>query len=67
MAYTFKNSKSVTYYLHSKKALLRGGERQIFYFGKEMKDNAIDKIPDGYEVKESERTGLPVLKKAEKK
>jgi hypothetical protein len=63
MAYTFNNSKGVTYYLHSKKAQLRGGERQIFYFSKEEKENAVDKIPDGYEVKESERTGLPVLKK----
>lgn len=63
MAYTFKNSKGVTYYLHSKNALLRGGERKIFYFSKTEKENTIDKIPDGYEIKESERTGLPVLKK----
>jgi hypothetical protein len=64
MAYTFKNSRGVTYYLHTKKALLRGGERQIYYFSKEQKENATDQIPDGYEIKESERTGLPVLKKS---
>ncbi|MBA3900787.1 MAG: hypothetical protein H0X62_11360 [Bacteroidetes bacterium] len=64
MAYSYKNSRGQTYYLHSRKAG-RGGSsnRDLFYFGKEQKENAIDKLPEGYEVIESERTGLPILRK----
>jgi hypothetical protein len=64
MAYSYKNSKGQTYYLHSKKAG-RGGtsNRDLYYFAKEAKENALDDIPKGYLVVESERTGLPILKK----
>jgi hypothetical protein len=64
MAYSYKNSRGQTYYLHSRKAG-RGGtsNRDLFYFGKEAKENALDKMPEGYEVVESERTGLPILRK----
>jgi hypothetical protein len=65
MAYSYKNSRGQTYYLHSRKAG-RGGssDRDLFYFAKEAKDNSLDKLPEGYEVVESERTGLPILKKS---
>lgn len=66
MAYTYKNSREQTYYLHSRKSG-RGGTGQIYFFAKEEKDNPMDKLPEGYEVKEIERTGLPVLKKKDKK
>jgi hypothetical protein len=64
MAYSYKNSRGQTYYLHSRKAG-RGGtsNRDLFYFAKEAKENALDKMPEGYEVVESERTGLPILRK----
>ena len=62
MAYTYKNSRGQTYYLHSRKSG-RGGNGQIYFFAKEEKDDTMDKLPEGYEVKEIERTGLPVLKK----
>jgi len=47
---------------------LRGGRKQqIYYFAREVKDAALDDMPDGYEVTENKRTGLPMLKKALKK
>ncbi|MDQ3190922.1 MAG: hypothetical protein M3Q58_04945 [Bacteroidota bacterium] len=65
MAYSYKNSREQTYYLHSRKAG-RGGtsNRDLFYFAKEPRENALDKLPEGYEVMESERTGLPILRKS---
>lgn len=65
MAYSYTNSKGQTYYLHSREVTLRGGNRQqtIYYFAKQAGSGAIDELPGGFEVKESERTGLPVLKR----
>jgi hypothetical protein len=63
MAYQYKNSKGNTYHLHSRTTQLRNGrEQRIFFFAKEVKDGAIDNVPDGYEVKETQN-GLPVLRK----
>ncbi len=64
MAYSHKNSKGVTYYLHSSKTTLkRGKEQTLYYFAKEVKAGALDAVPAGYSVSES-KNGLPVLKKA---
>ncbi len=60
--FSHRNSKGVEYWLHSKDVKLRGGRMQrIFFFSKDP-TNSIDK-PEGYEVVESNRTGLPLLKK----
>ena len=65
MAYSVTNSKGQTYYLHGKMVTLRGGRKQqIYYFAREVKDAALDDMPDGYQVTENKRTGLPMLKKA---
>jgi len=65
MAYSYTNKKGVKYYLHKKDVTLRGGRKQtIYYFARDVRDEAIDKVPDGYKVMETERTGMPVLKKA---
>lgn len=66
MAYTVQSKKSgQTYILHSKDVTLRGGRRQtIYYFAREEKDGAMDELPNGYEVMENSRTGLPMLRKA---
>lgn len=65
MAFAYTNKKGTTYYLHAKEVTLKGGRQQvIYYFGKEAKSNAIDAIPEGRKVTESERTGLPILSKA---
>ena len=64
MAYSHKNSKGVTYYLHSRMTTLKGGRSQrIFFFAKDIKDGALDSVPDGYQVAET-KNGLLVLKKA---
>lgn len=64
MAYSHKNSKGNTYFLHSRKTILKGGREQtIYFFAKEVKDGALDAVPAGYVVSET-KNGLPVLKKA---
>ncbi len=68
MAYAHTNSKGQTYYLHSKDVILRGGREQtIYYFAKEVKDGALDEVPEGRVIVENKRTGLPLLKRADKK
>ncbi len=66
MAYSVKSSKSgETYYLHMRNVTLRGGRKQtIYFFGRQVKDGAMDALPEGYVVMENDRTGLPMLKKA---
>jgi len=68
MAYSVQSKKTgETYYLHSKDVTLRGGRKQtIYYFARQAKENAMDDLPDGYAVMENSRTGLPMLKKADK-
>lgn len=68
MAYEVTSKKSgQTYILHSKDVTLRGGRQQtIYYFAREEKDGALDELPDGYEVMENSRTGLPMLRKIRK-
>lgn len=69
MAHSHKNSKGQTYFLHGKMVTLRGGRKQqIYYFARKEKPvDALDSIPAGYEVVENKRTGLPMLRKADKK
>jgi hypothetical protein len=63
MAYTFTNSKGVTYILHSKTSTTSTGkQRTLYYFSKEQKEGALDAVPAGYQVSET-KNGLPVLKK----
>ncbi len=64
MAFSHVNSKGQTYYLHMRDVTLKGGRVQrIYFFGREVKDGAIDALPEGYIVVENPRTGLPILKK----
>jgi hypothetical protein len=65
MAYSYTNSKGNTYYLHSREVNLKGGKKvQIYWFAKkEDPSRAVDSLPAGYEVVESKRTALPLLKK----
>lgn len=64
MAYSYKNSKGVVYYLHSSKTTLKSGKEQtLYFFSKEVKPTgSLDAVPAGYTVSES-KNGLPVLKK----
>lgn len=53
------------YTLYTKEVTLRGGRKQkIYFFSKKKPENAIPcSLPEGYEVKVNEKTGLPFLKK----
>ena len=64
MAFSFTNSKDRTYFLHQRTTTLKSGRTQtLYFFAKEVKEGALDAVPDGYVVSES-KNGLPVLKKA---
>ena len=63
MAFSYKNSRGTTYYLHSTtRALTSGKEQTLYFFAKTEKAGALNAVPAGYEVSES-KNGLPVLKK----
>ena len=66
MPYSVKSVKSgKSYFLHSQRVTLRGNgkEQTIFYFAGSPRTNAMTALPAGYQVIESQRTGLPILKK----
>lgn len=66
-AYSYTNSKGQTYYLHSKDVTLKNGRVQtIYYFARDVRPEALEEVPAGYKVVETKRTGMPVLKKADK-
>ncbi|MGD9129873.1 MAG: hypothetical protein PVJ09_05295 [Candidatus Woesebacteria bacterium] len=67
-AYSYTNSKGVTYYLHTREVTLKNGRVQrIYFFARDIRDGALEEVPAGYMVVETKRTGMPVLKKTEKK
>ena len=63
-AFTHDNSKGTTYHLNCKDVTLKstGRVQRIYFFSKDSRSTACDK-PDGYNVKENSRTGLPFLTK----
>lgn len=65
MPYSVQSKKSgKTYILHERRQQLKGGQVvTLYYFAGEAKDGAIDALPEGYEVSENTKTGLPLLKK----
>jgi hypothetical protein len=64
MAFTQTNSKGVTYYLNSKEVKLRGGQVQrIYYFSRDQRPEAVDKLPDGMTVSENKKNGFMTLKR----
>ena len=53
-----------TYFLHSRQQTLKGGAVvTLYYFASLAGAGAMEALPQGYEVTENERTGLPLLKK----
>lgn len=58
MGFSYTNKKGVTYWLHEKEG--KGGAK-LFYFSKNP-ENSVD-LPEGFEVVENEKTGLPIIKK----
>lgn len=65
MAFTVSSKKSgKTYHLHHRRQKLRGGQEvSLYYFAGTVGEGALDALPDGYEVSENEKTGLPLLRK----
>ena len=65
MAFSYKNAKGVTYYLHGKKVTLKNGRmQQVYFFARDVRAEALNDVPAGYMVVETKRTGMPVLKKS---
>jgi hypothetical protein len=66
-AYSYTNKKGQTYYLHTRDVTLKNGRQQtIYFFARDIRDGALEAVPAGYEVVETQRTGMPVLKKSVK-
>jgi hypothetical protein len=66
-AYAYTNAKGQTYYLHTKQVTLKNGRVQtIYYFARDIRPEAIEEVPEGYEVMETKRTNMPVLRKIKK-
>ena len=65
MSFSVQSKKSgKTYFLHQRLQELKGGQKvTLYYFAGEAKEGAIDALPEGYEVSENTKTGLPLLKK----
>ncbi len=68
MAYSVQSKKSgKTYILHARKQVLKGGQQvTLYFFAGEAKEGVLDALPEGYEVSENEKTGLPLLRKIRK-
>ena len=59
----FTNSRGKTYYLHGRMTnLIGGGERMIYFFSGDIKEGALESLPEGFSITET-KSGLPVLKK----
>lgn len=64
MAYSYTNSKGQTYYLHFRIGSGRSKKGELYFFSRSSEgDDVMKDLPKGYEVRESERSGLPVLRK----
>jgi hypothetical protein len=66
-AFEYTNAKGQTYYLHTKDVTLKNGRVQrIYFFARDVRDGSLPEVPAGYQVVETKRTNMPVLKKADK-
>ncbi len=68
MSYSVISKKSgKTYFLHARNQKLKGGQQvMLYYFAGVASEGAMDGLPEGYEVSENTKTGLPLLKKIRK-
>ncbi|MDQ3008704.1 MAG: hypothetical protein M3Q81_03835 [bacterium] len=64
-AFSYTNKKGQTYLLHTRQVTLKNGRVQtIYFFAREEREGSLPAVPAGYEVVETQRTGMPVLKKS---
>ncbi len=63
-AFSYTNKKGQTYYLHTRQVTLKNGRVQtIYFFARDIRSGALPQVPAAYQVMETQRTGMPVLKK----
>jgi len=64
MAYSHKNKKGVTYYLHANERATKTGKvTKLYFFSRDVRpEKAVDELPEGRRVEET-ATGMLVLKK----
>jgi hypothetical protein len=63
--FSYTNSKGKQYYLNMKEVNLKSGRKQtIYFFSLDQRETGIEAVPAGYELIETSRTKMPVLKKA---
>jgi hypothetical protein len=63
-AFSYTNKKGQTYYLHTRDVKLKNGRVQtIYFFARDIRSGALAEVPAAYTVVETQRTGMPVLKK----
>ena len=65
-AFNYTNKKGVTYYLHGRTVTLKNGRVQtIYFFARDVREGSLEEVPQGLEVFETTRTGMPVLRKVQ--
>ncbi len=66
-AFSYTNAKGQKYYLHTKEVTLKNGRIQrIYFFARDIREGSLEAVPAGYEVMETKRTNMPVLKRSDK-
>jgi hypothetical protein len=64
MAFTYTNRKGDTYTLHRRETSAANGKsRVLHYFSRDARPEAINQLPEGYEVTEAP-SGMPVLRRS---
>jgi len=61
--FTYTDSKGRDWHLHTKEVTLRNGHNQTIYFFARNERAGRCELPAGFEVMETKRTGMPVLRK----
>ncbi len=65
-AFSYVNSQGVEYFLHSRNVNLKNGRQQtIYFFARDVREGALSEVPAGFEVFETSRSHMPVLRKAQ--
>ena len=65
-AFKYTNAKGQDYYLFTQEVTLKNGRQQrIYFFARDKeREGSLSEVPAGYQVVETKRTNMPVLKKA---
>lgn len=61
--FVYTDTKGQDWYLHTKEVTLRNGHTQTIYFFSRDEREGRCELPAGFEVMETARTGMPVLRR----